>query len=57
MKTIYLVRHGKAIKRNVKLPDFQRTLVKKGKEESLNMAKKNQKSRDKTGSIDIQFCR
>jgi len=43
MKTIYLVRHGKAVKRDVKLPDFQRTLVKKGKEESLDMAKKIKK--------------
>ena len=43
MKTIYLVRHGKAVKRDAKLPDFQRTLVKKGKEESSDMAKKVKK--------------
>ncbi|MCJ7579911.1 MAG: histidine phosphatase family protein [Candidatus Aminicenantes bacterium] len=43
MKTIYLVRHGKAVKRDEKLPDFQRTLVKKGKEESSDMANKIKK--------------
>ncbi len=43
MKTIYLVRHGKAVKKDANLPDFQRTLVKKGKEESSDMAKKVKK--------------
>lgn len=43
MKTIYLVRHGKAVKRDINQQDFQRTLVKKGKEESLDMAKKIKK--------------
>lgn len=43
MKTIYLVRHGKAVKRDGKIQDFQRTLVKKGKEESSDMAKKVKK--------------
>jgi len=43
MKTIYLVRHGKAVKRDAKLPDFQRTLVKKGKKESSDMANKLKK--------------
>ena len=43
MKTIYLVRHGKAVKRDANLPDFQRTLVKKGKEESSDMANKIKK--------------
>ena len=44
MKTIYLVRHGKAVKRDAKQPDFQRTLVKKGKEESSDMANKIKKA-------------
>ena len=40
---ICLAMHGKAVKRDVNIPDFQRTLVKKGKEESLDMAKKIKK--------------
>ena len=43
IKTIFLVRHGKAIGRDTKVPDFQRTLVKKGENESLGIAKKLKK--------------
>lgn len=43
MKKIFLVRHGKAVQRNEKKPDFQRNLVKKGENESGNIAKKIRK--------------
>ncbi len=40
MKTLYLVRHAKAVDRKPYLPDFERSLVKSGEKDSLNMAKK-----------------
>lgn len=44
MKIIYLVRHGKAVARGGDLPDFKRSLIKKGEKESekiaLNLKKK-----------------
>ena len=44
MKTIYLIRHGKAVQKDAQIPDFQRKLVKKGQQESLTMAKKMKKA-------------
>jgi len=40
MKKLILIRHAKAVSREVKLPDFQRTLVKKGMKDSENMAER-----------------
>lgn len=39
MKTVYLVRHAKAIERDSSTPDFERYLIKQGKNESIVMAK------------------
>lgn len=39
MKLVILVRHATAGDRDIDLPDFDRTLVKKGKKESTKMAK------------------
>ena len=39
-KTIYLVRHGKAERKAVSIPDFQRSLIKEGKKESKKAAKR-----------------
>lgn len=43
MKTLYLVRHSKAVQRKPQLPDFERTLVKSGEKNALDMAKKLKK--------------
>ena len=43
MKSIILVRHATAIDRANELPDFERTLIKKGKKESRKMAQKFKK--------------
>lgn len=43
MKTLFLVRHSKAVTRKANLPDFQRTLVKAGEKQSMSMAKKLKK--------------
>jgi len=43
MKTVYLVRHAKAVKRKAKLPDFERALVKKGENQASLMAKRLKK--------------
>lgn len=43
MKTLFLVRHSKAVTRKANLPDFQRTLVKAGEKKSMRMAKKIKK--------------
>ncbi len=43
MKTLFLVRHSKAVTRKANLPDFQRTLVKAGEKKSTRMAKKLKK--------------
>jgi phosphohistidine phosphatase len=43
MKTLFLVRHSKAVTRKANLPDFQRTLVKAGEKISMSMAKKLKK--------------
>ncbi len=43
MKTLFLVRHSKAVTRKANLPDFQRTLVKAGEKKSMSMAKKLKK--------------
>jgi len=40
MKTLFLVRHSKAVTRKANLPDFQRTLVKAGEKKCMSMAKK-----------------
>ena len=39
MKLVILVRHATAVDRDIDSPDFDRTLVKKGKKESAKMAK------------------
>jgi phosphohistidine phosphatase len=39
LKLVILVRHATAADRDIDLPDFDRTLVKKGKKESTKMAK------------------
>ena len=38
MKTIYLVRHGKAVSRELDIPDYERSLVDKGEKNSVKMA-------------------
>jgi phosphohistidine phosphatase len=38
MKTIFLVRHAKAVKRDKGIPDFERQLVEKGRKRSIDMA-------------------
>lgn len=43
MKTLYLVRHSKAVQRKPYLPDFERTLVKSGEKDASGMAKKLRK--------------
>ncbi len=43
MKTLFLVRHSKAVTRKANLPDFQRTLVKSGEKKATSMAKKLKK--------------
>jgi len=43
MKTLFLVRHSKAVTRKANLPDFRRTLVKAGEKKSMSMAKKLKK--------------
>jgi phosphohistidine phosphatase len=43
MKTLFLVRHSKAVARKANLPDFRRTLVKAGEKKSMSMAKKLKK--------------
>lgn len=43
MKTLFLVRHSKAVTRKANLPDFRRALVKAGEKKSMSMAKKLKK--------------
>jgi phosphohistidine phosphatase len=43
MKTLFLVRHSKAVTRKADLPDFQRTLVKAGEKKATSMARKLKK--------------
>jgi phosphohistidine phosphatase len=43
MRTLFLVRHSKAVTRKANLPDFRRTLVKAGEKKSMSMAKKLKK--------------
>ena len=50
MKTIYLVRHGKAVSRDLDIPDFERSLVDKGEKNSVRMA---QLLKDKDLSADL----
>jgi len=40
MKTLYLVRHAKAVSRNLGLPDFERALVPRGESDARNLAAK-----------------
>jgi phosphohistidine phosphatase len=40
MKTLFLIRHSKAVTRKANIPDFQRTLVKAGEKKCMSMAKK-----------------
>jgi phosphohistidine phosphatase len=50
MKTIYLVRHGKAVSRDLDIPDFERSLMDKGEKNSVKMA---QWLKDKGLSADL----
>ena len=50
MKTIYLVRHGKAVSRELDIPDYERSLVDKGEKNSVKMA---QLLKDKDLSADL----
>ncbi len=43
MKTIYLVRHGKAVTRDIELPDFKRHLIDQGKNDLMKVAWKMKK--------------
>ena len=40
MKTVYLVRHGKAVSRDTDIPDFERSLIKRGENDALQVAKR-----------------
>jgi len=40
MKTLYLVRHAKAVSRNLGLPDFERALIPRGENDARNLAAK-----------------
>ena len=40
MKTIYLVRHGKAVSRECDIADFERTLIERGENDVLQVAKR-----------------
>jgi phosphohistidine phosphatase len=50
MKTIYVVRHGKAVSRDLDIPDFERSLVDKGEKNSVKIA---QWLKDKGLSADL----
>ena len=43
MKTIYLVRHGKAVSRDIELPDFRRYLIDQGKNDLKKVVLKMKK--------------
>jgi phosphohistidine phosphatase len=43
MKTLFLVRHSKAVTRKADMPDFSRALVKAGEKKSMSMSKKLKK--------------
>ena len=43
MKTVYLVRHGKAAGRDTEMPDFERTLIERGRNDSMEVAERLQK--------------
>ncbi len=38
MKTLYLIRHAKAVTRNLGLPDFERSLIPRGEKDAQNLA-------------------
>lgn len=40
MKTVYLVRHGKATSRDIEMPDFERTLIERGINDSHEVAER-----------------
>ena len=40
MKTVYLVRHGKAVLRDIDIPDFERVLTDRGSNDSNLIARK-----------------
>lgn len=40
MKTVYLVRHGKAASRDIEMPDFERTLIERGINDSHEVAER-----------------
>jgi phosphohistidine phosphatase len=40
MKTLYLIRHAKAVTRNLGLPDFERSLIPRGEKDAQNLARK-----------------
>ena len=40
MKTIYLVRHGKAVTRDTGISDYERTLIERGESDSLKIAER-----------------
>jgi len=43
MKTVYLVRHGKAASRDIEMPDFERTLIERGINDSHEVAERLRK--------------
>lgn len=43
MKTVYLVRHGKATSRDIEMPDFERTLIERGINDSHEVAERLRK--------------
>lgn len=51
MKTIYLVRHGKAESREIDKPDYERTLIERGINDSLQVAKHLKKDKIKPSLI------
>ncbi len=40
MKTIYLVRHGKAVTRDTDTTDYERTLIERGETDSIKIAER-----------------
>ena len=51
MKKIYLVRHGKAESGSVDAPDFKRVLIERGKDNSLQVARRMKKNKIKPSLI------
>jgi phosphohistidine phosphatase len=51
LKTIFLVRHGKAVSRDTDIPDYNRTLLERGRENSLQVARRLKKQKIKPSLI------